>query len=194
MSNYVPLLRRRREGLTDYRARKRAITSRSVLLVVRVSGKNVVAQFMKPKAVGDSVLSSTHSRKLLKLGWKGSLNATPACYLMGLLAGKEALAKGIDSAVIYNGLAPYVNGSRVSAFVKGVNDSGLKVPADAESYPDEDRISGKSIAEFAAELLKSDKEEYSRRFGAMLKRGFKPEDYPVNFEQAKKAVLGESKK
>lgn len=47
-SVHVPLLRRRREGVTDYRARKRAITSQKPLLVIRISNKNVSSQFVKP--------------------------------------------------------------------------------------------------------------------------------------------------
>lgn len=56
MSTYVPLPRRRREGVTDYRSRKRAITSRATLLVVRISNKNVSSQFVTPKVGGDVVV------------------------------------------------------------------------------------------------------------------------------------------
>jgi large subunit ribosomal protein L18 len=92
MPTHVPLLRRRREGVTDYRARKRAITSQKPLLVIRVSNKNVSSQFVKPTVKGDVVLSASHSKELAKLGWRGSAKSTPACYLLGLLAGKKALA------------------------------------------------------------------------------------------------------
>ena len=69
---YVPIYRRRRMGATDYRARKKIITSSVPLLAVRVSSKNVSVQFVRPKAEGDQVVSSAHSRNLKKFGWKGS--------------------------------------------------------------------------------------------------------------------------
>ncbi len=193
MSVHVPLLRRRREGVTDYRSRKRAITSQRVLLVVRVSNKNVSSQFIMPKVNGDVVLASAHSHELIKLGWHGSLKSTPACYLLGMLAGKKALGKGVKEAVLYNGLAPFVKGGRIGAFAKGVVDAGVNVPVGEEAFPTDDRLAGKSISEYAAKLSTESKEAYEKTFAAMLKAGFKPEDYPSQFEKAKSAILGEKK-
>jgi len=188
--SHVPIPRRRRMGLTDYRARKKALGSRGVLLAVRVSGKNVTAQFIKPRVEGDVVLSSSHSHELRKHGWKGSLKSTPACYLLGLLAGKKAKEGGIEEAFLYNGVIPFVKGSRLSAFAKGVLDSGLKVPVSDDVFPDEKRLSGAPIASLAAELLKDDKEEYARRFGSLIKLGLKPEEYVAHQAQVRKAIQG----
>lgn len=186
---YVPIYRRRREGVTDYRARKKIITSSVPLLAVRVSSKNVSAQFIRPKAVGDEVVSSAHSRNLKKLGWKGSTKSVPACYLLGLLAGKRAKAKGVEQAYLYNGLAAFVNGSRVAALVKGVKDAGVEVPMSDEVAPSEDRITGKATAEYAKSLLAEDKEKYSKVFSGLIKTGFKPEDYVQNASALKQAIL-----
>ncbi len=193
MAGYVPLHRRRREGVTDYRSRRRAISSRRALLVVRISNKNVSAQFVRPAAKGDLVLASAHSAQLRKMGWQGSLTATPACYLLGLAAGKKALEKGVKDAILYCGLAPFVSGSRVSAFVKGVRDSGLEVPVDEEVLPDEERITGKTIAEHASKLAADDREAYAKRFSAMIERGFKPEGYQEKFEQLRTSIAGGKK-
>lgn len=192
-SSHVPLLKRRREGVTDYRARKRAITSQKPLLVVRISNKNAYSQFVKPTVKGDVVLSEAHSKELAKLGWHGSAKSTPACYLLGLLAGKKALAAGVKEAVVYNGIVPFIRGSRVAALLKGVVDSGVSVPVGEEAFPDEERLSGKAIAVYAGKLLSEDKESYQRGFSALLKSGFKPEDYPAEFEKAKAAIAGASK-
>jgi large subunit ribosomal protein L18 len=193
MSNYVPLLRRRREGVTDYRSRKRAITSRSTLLVVRVSNKNVTSQFITPKVGGDVVITSSHSRELRKFGWKGSLKSTPACYLLGVLAGKKALEKGVKEAVLYNGVEPFIRGARISAFAKGIVDSGVGVPLGEEAVPSEERLTGKDIAEFAKKLAGTDKEAYQKRFSALLKGGFSPESYPDHFDKVKSAIAEGSK-
>ncbi len=188
MSTHVPLLKRRREGITDYRTRKRAITSSRPLLVVRISNKNVSSQFVKPTVKGDVVLSSAHSKELSKLGWKGSPKSTPACYLLGLLAGKKALSSGVKEAVVYNGLAPFIKGSRIAAFLKGVIDAGVSVPVGEEAFPSEERLTGKSIAEYATRLSSEDKGGYERSYSALLKEGFKPEEYPIEFEKLKAAI------
>ena len=193
MSPYVPLLRRRREGVTDYRARKRAITSQRPLLVVRISNKNVSSQFVRPTVKGDVVLSSAHSKELVKLGWRGSPKSTPACYLLGLFAGKKAVAAGVKEAVVYNGVVPFIRGSRVAALVKGVQDAGISVPAGEEAFPSEERVSGKSIADHAAKLAGEDKDAYNKSFSALLRGGFKPEDYPAEFEKTKTAISGAQK-
>lgn len=193
MSVYVPLLRRRREGVTDYRSRKRAITSHRVLLVVRISNKNVTSQFVIPKVNGDTVVASAHSRELLKLGWRGSLKSTPACYLLGMLAGKKALANGIEEAVLYNGLAPFVRGGRVGALVKGVVEAGVAVPVGEEAFPSEERLTGKTIADYASKLSTESRETYDKGFAGLLKEGFRPEEYPAQFEKVKAAIAGGKK-
>lgn len=189
MAKHVPLYRRRRSGATNYNSRRKAISSRGTLLAVRISDKNVSAQFLKPTVTGDLVLSSAHSHALRKLGWTGSLKSVPACYLLGLWAGKKAKAKGIESAYLYNGVAPFVRGSRISAFVKGVIDGGVEVPFSEEAMPSEDRLTGESIAKYAVELA-SDKEEYEKRFSALLKAGFRPEDYAQNYRRMKDQIMG----
>ena len=186
---YVPIYRRRRMGVTDYRARKKIITSSVPLLAIRVSSKNVTAQFIRPRADGDQVLSSAHSRNLKKLGWKGSSKSVPACYLLGLLAGKKAKEQGIEKAYLYNGLSSFVNGSRVSALVKGVKDAGVDVPMSDEVGPSEERITGKATAEYAKSLLAEDKEKYSKVFSGLLRTGFKPEEYVENASALKQVIL-----
>ncbi len=190
MSVHLAVPRRRREGVTDFHARKKAVSAHAPLLVVRISNKNVSSQFVMPKVKGDEVVSSCHSGQLRKLGWSGSGKSTPACYLLGLLAGKKAQAKGVKEAVLYNGLVPFIRGSRISAFVKGVVDSGVTMSVDAEVLPSQDRLTGKAIADYAAGLAKDDKDAYKARFSALIKGGFKPEDYPAQFEKTKAAIAG----
>lgn len=186
---YVPIFRRRRKGATDYRARKKIITSSVPLLAVRVSSKNVSAQFVKPKSEGDEVVSFAHSRNLKKLGWKGSSKSIPACYLLGLLAGKRAKEEGVEEAYLYSGVSRFVNGSRVSAVVKGVKDAGIEVPMDEEAAPSAESLSGKTIADYAKSLLSEDKEKYSRIFSGLLRTGFKPEDYEEKSSALKQAIM-----
>jgi large subunit ribosomal protein L18 len=162
-------------------------------LVVRVSNKNVSSQFVVPKVSGDTVVASAHSRELLKLGWRGSLKSTPACYLLGMIAGKKALANGVKDAVLYNGLAPFVKGGRVGALVKGVVEAGVDVPVGEDAFPSKERLTGKAIADYASKISAESREAYEKDFSRLLKEGFRPEDYPSQFEKMKVTIAGGKK-
>ena len=112
-------------------------------ITVQISSENTLVQIHKPEMQGDKVLASAHSRYLLGKGWKGSRKNIPAAYLTGYLAGKKALANGIQSAVMYTGTRRYTQ--RIAAALKGVIDAGIEVPADDETFPAADRITGKHL-------------------------------------------------
>jgi large subunit ribosomal protein L18 len=92
---------------------------------------------------GDTVVASAHSRYLLEKGWKGSRKSVSAAYLTGYLAGKKALGKGAKDAILYTGTKRYTQ--RMAAALKGVIDAGLEVPADAETFPADERINGEHL-------------------------------------------------
>ncbi len=140
---YSQILRRSREEKTNYRKRKHLLMGRRDFITVQISNENTLVQIHKPEMEGDKVLSSAHSRSLLAKGWKGSRKNIPAAYLTGYLAGKKALASGVKGAVMYTGTRKYTQ--RLAAALKGVIDAGVEVPADAETFPDEERISGKFL-------------------------------------------------
>ena len=110
---------------------------------INVTNENIQVQISKPEISGDKVIASAHSRFLLKDGWKGSRKNIPAAYLTGYFAGKKALSKGVDNAIIYSGTRKYTQ--RMAAVVKGVVDSGLKVPSNEETFPPEERINGEHL-------------------------------------------------
>ena len=184
---YVHTLKRIREDKTNYRKRAAILIGRHSFVTVKVSDQNVAAQVLKPTRTGDIVIASAHSRELEKQGWKGALNNLPACYLTGLLMGKKALEKGVKDAVLYIGKDHFT--SRVAACMKGIVDSGVSMPISEESLPDQERISGQHIADYAG-TLKEDQEEYKSRFSAILKNGLSPEDYPSHFEEIKSKLSG----
>ncbi len=157
-----------------------------MFVTVKVSDQNIVSQVLRPTLTGDIVIASAHSRELAKHGWKGAFNNLPACYLTGLLLGKKALQKEINSAVLYIGKNHFT--SRVAACMKGIVDAGVRMPISEESLPDEDRVSGHHIAKYS-NVLKENEDEYNSRFSAVLKNGLKPEDYPSHFEGIKDRIL-----
>ncbi len=189
-SKHIYLLRRRRERKTDYRKRKKILLSRSVFLLPRITNKNISVQISKATFIGDKVIVSSNTRELYKLGWKGSGTCIPAAYLTGLNAGLKASKLNIKNAVVYNGLRQYKTGSRISATLKGVTDSGLDIHADNKTFPSNERINGEHISKYAESLLTLDKEMYLRRFSKRIKAGLKPEEYHIHFEEIKNKILG----
>jgi len=181
--------RRRREGKTNYRRRKKAILSRKPLLYVFVSNKNINAQIIKPEIGGDKVLAHANTRHLLKMGWKFSRKNLPAAYLVGLLLGKRAKEAGINEAILYTGVKGFTPGSRVAAVVKGVMEAGIHVPFDKEVLPDEDRLKGKHIVDYFNDLKKKDPELAKRRFSALWDKNI--EELPSLVEKFKVKILGE---
>jgi len=93
-------LKRRREGKTDYRARRRLINqdknkynTPKYRLVVRISNKDVTAQIVYAQLSGDKVLSSAYAKELKKYGAKAGLTNYAACYATGLLLARRLLAQ-----------------------------------------------------------------------------------------------------
>ena len=182
---YVHTLKRIRDDKTNYRKRAAILIGRHSFVTVKVSDQNVAAQVLKPTPSGDVVIASAHSRELEKRGWKGALNNLPACYLTGLMMARKALDKGVKDAVLYIGKDHFT--SRVGACMKGIVDGGISMPVSEESLPEEERITGQHIADYAG-TLKEDQEEYNSRFSAILKNGLSPEDYPSHFEEIRNKI------
>ena len=187
-SNYSVPLRRRRVGKTDYRKRKALILSGKPRLVVRSSLKNIVAQVVVAEPGGDKVLVSAHSRELEKFGWKAPRGNIPAAYLTGLLCGSKAKSTGVKEAILDIGLHSPSKGARVFAVLKGVLDAGVNVPHSEEKLPDEKRINGGHIAEYA-KILASNAEEYQARFSQYLKSEAPPENLAKHFAQVKASIV-----
>ena len=192
---YTVPYRRRREGKTDYRLRKKLIISKMPRLVVRKTNKHIITQLVGATVIGDIVITSAHSQELRKkYGWLGDLNNLPAAYLTGLLCGLRAVDKGVKKAILDIGLHTPSRGAAVFAAMKGFVDAGVEVPHNESILPDESRIRGEHIAKYA-EILSSEKpEEYSKRFSEYLSRKLPPENLPEHFEEIKKKILTDFEK
>lgn len=175
--------RRRREGRTDYKLRRALIISGRPRAVVRLSNDHVYVQISEARPHGDVVKASASSKELSKLGWRGGTGNLPSAYLTALLAGRRALANGVKDAILDIGLRSITKGSRVSAALKGLADSGLTIPHSPEVLPDKQRLSGGHIASYAKTLAQKSGEEYKKKFSHYISRGMKPEDLTGHFDQ-----------
>ena len=183
---YIATLKRIRNGRTNYRKRAALLLSRRRFVTITVSDENVQAQIAYPMSKGDVTITSSHSRELTRFGWNGSLNCLPACYLTGLLLGRKSLRKEVDEAVLYTGKNPFT--SRVAACLKGIIDSGMKVPASDSSFPPEERLVGNHIAEYARILRDENKDAYNSRFSRLIANNFDPTQYSSYVHKVKDAI------
>lgn len=97
---YQVKFRRRREGKTDYYARKRLVVqdkskynSPKYRLVVRFTNKDIICQIAYATLTSDRILTAAYSRELKQYGVKGGLTNYAATYATGLLIARRALKK-----------------------------------------------------------------------------------------------------
>lgn len=101
--------RRRREGKTDYRARKRLVaqaknkySSPRYRLVVRFTNKICICQIIYAELTGDKVLCSAYSSELVRYGIKCGLKNYAAAYCTGLLLARRLL-RNLGMEEMYEG-------------------------------------------------------------------------------------------
>jgi len=106
---------RRREGKTDYKARKRLVAqdknkynSPKYRLVVRLTNKDVITQITYARIQGDFVIAAAYAHELPRYGMSHGLTNYSACYATGLLLARRLLTK-LKLADKYKGNAT-VNG------------------------------------------------------------------------------------
>lgn len=108
-SRYQVKYRRRREGRTDYRQRRRLCCqdknkyqSRKYRLVVRFTNTKVICQIAYSLIDGDRILCQAESTELSRYGLKVGLKNYAAAYCTGLLVARRLLQKvGLDE--LYEG-------------------------------------------------------------------------------------------
>lgn len=97
---YQPKFRRRREGKTDYQARKglcaqykNKFNTPKYRLIVRTTNKDVVCQIAYSRMQGDIIVAAAYSHELPKYGLKVGLKNYAAHYCTGLLLARRVLQK-----------------------------------------------------------------------------------------------------
>lgn len=101
--------KRRRQGKTDYYARKRLIVqdknkynTPKYRLIVRLSNRNITCQIAYSRIEGDKIVCAAYSHELPKYGIKTGLTNYAAAYATGLLLARRLLKKlGLDT--LYEG-------------------------------------------------------------------------------------------
>ena len=185
--SYVRTLKRIRTRKTNYRKRQALLIGRQNFVTIKITNQNVIAQVLKPEIGGDVVKVSVHSRELRRHGWKGSLNSLPACFLLGILLGKRARQRGIEKAILYIGNKPFT--SRIAGCMKGIVESGMDIPISEETFPSQDRLYGRHIADYAIKTRNEDVNKYNRLFSSLIREGLVPENYQSHVGEITSRVL-----
>ncbi len=144
-TRYRMPLKRRREEKTDYRQRLKLLKSGKIRAVVRPSNKHIRVQFVRYNRDGDKIVASASSQQIVDMGWEGHGSNLSSSYLVGYLAGKRAIEKGIQEAILDIGLNYPEEGGKLFSTLNGIIDAGVSVPHDPEVLPDENRIKGEHI-------------------------------------------------
>ena len=103
-SRYQVKYKRRREGKTDYYARKRLVTQAKnkynapkYRLVVRFTNRDIICQIVTAELNGDKVFCASYAHELKRYGITHGLTNWAAAYATGLLLARRALKKlGLD--------------------------------------------------------------------------------------------------
>ncbi len=143
--------KRRRQGKTDYKTRLKLLESGLPRIVIRITNRYILIQYIQSNEAKDKVIVAANSKELLKYGWPkqalGSLKSVPACYLTGLLLGKKIKQKQDkeNKAVLDIGLARNIKKGRIYSALKGLIDSGINMSHDEKIFPPEQRIKGEHL-------------------------------------------------
>ncbi|XP_045147853.1 60S ribosomal protein L5 isoform X2 [Echinops telfairi] len=106
---YQVKFRRRREGKTDYYARKRLViqdknkyNTPKYRMIVRVTNRDIICQIAYARIEGDMIVCAAYAHELPKYGVKVGLTNYAAAYCTGLLLARRLLNRfGMDK--IYEG-------------------------------------------------------------------------------------------
>lgn len=183
--SYIQTLKRIRKNKTNYRRRQAILISKRNFITIKISNQNIHCQLIKPNIKGDVVLSFSNSKELAKYGWRGSNNNLSASYLVGLLLGKKMLSQNNDSAILYTGKTSFT--SKVAACLKGIVTSGVNIPLSEDSFPDENRINGEHISQYAS-YIKSNQSQDVKQFSILLNNNIDPADYVKHFNEVKEKI------
>jgi len=126
-SRYQVKFRRRREGKTDYQARRRLIQqdknkydSKKYRLCVRRTNSRIIVQIIYATIQGDRVLCQADSNELKSYGLEAGLTNYAASYTTGLLLARRLLKQlGMDN--LYKGVEA-ADGEFFDVYEKGVNE------------------------------------------------------------------------
>merc|ERR1712100_424844 len=159
--------KRRREGKTDYYARKRLVAqdknkfgTPKYRFVVRFTNKDIICQVISSKIKGDICHTAAYAHELPRYGLSVGLTNYSAAYCVGLLCARRLLQK-------YGGLEIPHNEKKFYGYDP---DEG---EYDAES--NRERILGGHVSQYMESMQEEEPEEYEEKFKKYIEAGIEPD-------------------
>merc|ERR1712061_255827 len=207
--------RRRREGKTDYYARKRLVVqdknkynTPKYRMIVRSSNKDITCQIAYARLEGDRIVAAAYctglllARRVLK-----QLNLDEAYQGNDSIDGEKYMVEDNDDgpgafrACLDVGLARTTTGAKVFGAMKGAADGGLDIPHSEKRFPGYDKeekeysaevrrnhIFGQHVAEYMRQLLDKDEDAYKRQFSRSIKNGITADTVEDMYTKAHAAI------
>merc|ERR1712043_4873 len=204
--------KRRRQGKTDYYARKR--------LIIQDKNKCNTPQYRLV------VLSAAYSSELPKYGVKVGLSNYAAAYCTGLLLARRLLKKlkldgvyagvkeasgaeyyvenvdgkpGAFQCFLDVGLRRTTTGAKLFGALKGAADGGLNVPHSTKRFPGfqdgqykaavhRNHIMGGHVANYMKELQSNDEDAYKKQFSKYIANGVTADSVEAMYKKAHAAI------
>merc|ERR1712032_1471939 len=201
---YQVKYRRRREGKTDYQARKRLVVqdknkfnTPKYRLVVRCTNKDIICQIVHSKITGDVCICAAYSHELPKYDVEVGLTNYAACYCTGLLVARRLLKKlGLDEA--YTG-QDEVDGEMYEVETEGdkrpftcVLDVGLtRTTTEAKEFDAETHkkyIFGGHVAEYMELLEEEDPDRYATQFAKYIEKEIEGDSLEEMYQNAHEKI------
>merc|ERR1711963_168833 len=140
---YQVKFRRRREGKTDYYARKRLVVqdknkynTPKYRMIVRCSNKDITCQIAYARLEGDRIVAAAYSHELPRYGVKVGLTDVNGEHSM---VEDNDEGPGAFRACLDVGLARTTTGAKVFGAMKGASDGGLDIPHSEKRFPGYDK-------------------------------------------------------
>ncbi|XP_078497769.1 large ribosomal subunit protein uL18B-like isoform X2 [Lissotriton helveticus] len=170
---YQVKFRRRREGKTDYYARKRLViqdknkyNTPKYRLIVRITNRDIISQLLNKFGL-DKV-------------YEGQVEITGDEYNVEDIDGQP----GAFTCFLDAGLTRTSTGNRVFSVMKGAVDGGLSIPHSMKRFPGYDseskefhadthrrHIYGQNVSDYMKQLADDDEELFKKQFSQYMKHG-----------------------
>merc|ERR1712218_317780 len=208
---------RRREGRTDYFARKRLViqdknkyNTPKYRMIVRTSNTDVCCQIAYARLEGDIVICAAYSHELPRYGVKVVLTKfsldtvyegnTSVDGSMFCVEDQDG-GPGAFRACLDVGLARTSTGAKVFAALKGAVDGGLDIPHSEKRFPGYDseskelnadvhrqHIFGLHVANYMTSLQEEDEEQFKKHFSRFITNGVTADSMEGMYKKAHAAI------
>merc|ERR1711926_10553 len=207
--------RRRREGKTDYYARRRLVVQANnkfntpkYRMIVRFTNKDICCQIAFARIEGDRVIGAAYctglllARRLLKKFkldtlYQGATEVTGGAFTVeDAEDGPGAFRANLDV-----GLARTTTGARVFGAMKGAVDGGIDIPHSTKRFPGYDseskefnaevhrkHIMDVHVADYMRQLMDEDEESFKKQFSQFVKNGIVADNVENMYKNAHAAI------